>query len=105
MMVEDHPLDYLLFEGTIPAGNYGAGTVMVWDTGTYHLPNITDRDSCEQGVLDGLKAGQFHVVLHGRKLCGEFILVHPKRGEENAWLWFIKEVVAQVEVATPIDRS
>src|SRR3954454_4294692 len=42
LMVEDHPLDYRTFEGTIPAGNYGAGTVMVWDQGTYHAAEATD---------------------------------------------------------------
>lgn len=104
MMVEDHPLDYFHFEGVIPAGNYGAGTVMVWDTGTYHVPGITDRRACEQAVLDGLKAGQFHVILHGRKLNGEFILVHPKRGEENAWLWFAKEAGGPIDVGDA-DRS
>jgi bifunctional non-homologous end joining protein LigD len=94
ILVEDHPLDYVQFEGVIPSGNYGAGTVMVWDTGTYHAPGIAERGPSEQAVAKGLEEGQFHVVLHGRKLRGEFILVHPKRGKENEWLWFIKDATA-----------
>src|SRR5215212_4183678 len=55
VQVEDHPLDYGDFEGTIPAGNYGAGTVMLWDTGTYHVHG-TD-------ALDALKSGKIHLTL------------------------------------------
>ena len=58
MMVEDHPLDYRTFEGTIPEGNYGAGTVMVWDEGTYHAPDTDDRDESERQVLEGLERGR-----------------------------------------------
>jgi bifunctional non-homologous end joining protein LigD len=86
IMVEDHPLDYLHFEGTIPQGNYGAGTVMVWDTGTYHLPGITNRQQCERAVSEGLHKGKLHVVLHGKKLKGEFGLIRTK---ENQWLMFL----------------
>src|SRR5262249_19908880 len=71
MQVEDHPLDYARFEGTIPTGNYGAGTVMVWDIGTYE-------------IMDGnIHAGKLHLRLHGRKLSGEWILVRASRGEEE----------------------
>jgi bifunctional non-homologous end joining protein LigD len=90
VMVEDHPLDYLLFEGTIPKGNYGAGTVMVWDTGTYHLPGISNREQCERLVEEGLKDGHLHLVLHGTKLRGEFGLVRMKREDEKSWLFFLK---------------
>jgi bifunctional non-homologous end joining protein LigD len=86
IMVEDHPVDYLQFEGTIPAGNYGAGTVMVWDTGTYHLPGLTSRKQCERAVREGLHEGKLHVVLHGKKLRGEFGLIRTKA---NQWLMFV----------------
>src|SRR5262249_19128092 len=93
VMVEDHPLDYRQFEGIIPKGNYGAGTVMVWDEGTYHSPGSTDREQAELAVLDGLQRGSFHVVLHGKKLRGEYILVKTKQSE-NSWLLFKKGAAA-----------
>jgi bifunctional non-homologous end joining protein LigD len=78
MWVEDHPLDYARFEGIIPAGNYGAGTVMVWDIGTYQ-------------VIDGnFNSGKLHLVLNGKKLKGEWILVRSRRtGEEEKQPWFL----------------
>ncbi len=83
MMVEDHPLDYLLFEGIIPAGNYGAGTVMVWDVGRYQvLGNQDPRAALEKGDLKFL--------LEGKKLRGEFALVRMRSrrpsSKGNEWL-------------------
>jgi bifunctional non-homologous end joining protein LigD len=86
IMVEDHPLDYRTFEGVIPAGNYGAGTVMVWDEGTYQPLGATGRKDADKAVQEGLKKGRLSVVLYGHKLQGEFSLVKLRRGEENAWL-------------------
>ena len=86
VMVEDHPLEYESFEGIIPKGNYGAGTVMVWDNGTYYSRQTPDRDESERVLLDGLKKGHITFILEGKKLKGEFALVKLKRGEENAWL-------------------
>jgi bifunctional non-homologous end joining protein LigD len=85
MAVEDHPLDYRDFEGIIPAGNYGAGEVIVWDRGTYRL--IEGTSTTEQIAKGSLKFEMF-----GKKLHGSFALVHIKGrgGEENAWL-LIKE--------------
>jgi len=75
MLVEDHPYDYLLFEGTIPKGNYGAGTVIVWDHGTY---------KSERRVLDQFKEGKVSFELKGKKLRGRFSLIRTKN--ENQWL-------------------
>ncbi|MGD0361003.1 MAG: DNA ligase D [Bryobacteraceae bacterium] len=78
--VEDHPLEYGEFEGNIPAGNYGAGSVMLWDRGTWEL--LGDAPVEEQ-----LARGDLKIRLHGEKLQGEFALVHMKnRGKGNEWL-------------------
>jgi len=78
--VEDHPLDYGDFEGTIPAGNYGAGSVMLWDQGTFDL--LGEVSGAEQ-----IARGDLKFRLHGQKLNGDFALVHMKaRGKGNEWL-------------------
>jgi bifunctional non-homologous end joining protein LigD len=85
MHVEDHPLDYGGFEGQIPKGNYGAGEVIVWDTGTYEP---LEGDDPERAIAKG----SFKFALHGHKLRGAFALVkmRSRDGEDNAWL-LIKE--------------
>ena len=83
MQVEDHPVSYFDFEGIIPEGNYGAGTVMVWDVGTWEplspqpvkgkfVPG-TDAEASEM-----LKNGDFKIRLHGKKLKGDFALIHMR---------------------------
>lgn len=80
VMTEDHPLDYAAFEGSIPEGNYGAGTVMVWDRGTFHLEGNGD-------ALQQLARGEIKFSLNGEKLRGSFVLVKLKRSEKgNEWL-------------------
>lgn len=86
MMVEDHPLDYRTFEGTIPAGNYGAGTVLLWDQGTYCARGTADRTESERRLREGLRKGHLSFVLSGQKLKGEFSLVRLRHGADNAWL-------------------
>ncbi len=77
--VEDHPMDYADFEGIIPAGNYGGGTVMVWDYGHYELMGGEP--------LTALKEGKLHFLLHGKKLNGEWTLVRTRRDETKPqWL-------------------
>jgi bifunctional non-homologous end joining protein LigD len=93
MMVEDHPYDYRTFEGTIPEGNYGAGTVMVWDEGTYEAMDHDAEPSKDQEkiLLAELKKGDLKIVLHGEKLKGAFALVKMKSRGENAWLLIKKK--------------
>ncbi|MFI5333559.1 MAG: non-homologous end-joining DNA ligase [Chlamydiales bacterium] len=83
IMVEDHPYSYKNFEGTIPAG-YGAGTVSIWDEGTYEIDH-EDAKTSEKLLLAGLKKGSFHFTLHGKKLKGSFSLVRMN-SEKNEWL-------------------
>jgi bifunctional non-homologous end joining protein LigD len=78
--VEDHPIEYGDFEGNIPAGNYGAGSVMLWDRGTFDL--LGGVSGAEQ-----LARGDLKFRLHGEKLNGDFALVHMKsRGKGQEWL-------------------
>ncbi|MBC7949116.1 MAG: DNA ligase D [Chitinophagaceae bacterium] len=87
MMVEDHPYDYRTFEGIIPEGNYGAGTVIVWDEGTYEpLEKAETKAAQEKLLLKQLKSGSLKFSMHGEKLKGEFALVKLKSKEDNAWL-------------------
>lgn len=89
MMVEDHPYSYKDFEGTIPAGNYGAGNVIVWDNGTYTPDEPTQNP--EKTLLADLKKGHLSFILKGKKLKGEFSLIKLKGKQENAWLLIKKQ--------------
>jgi bifunctional non-homologous end joining protein LigD len=87
MMVEDHPFDYLNFEGIIPKGEYGGGTVIVWDEGVYEpIEDIKGKKAQERHLLKQLAAGSIKIVLHGEKLKGEFALVKTHGMGENGWL-------------------
>jgi bifunctional non-homologous end joining protein LigD len=86
MMVEDHPFSYRTFEGVIPEGNYGAGVVEIWDEGTYEHIEDSDRKSGEKKLLSDLHKGSVKIILHGKKVKGEFALVKIKNSEENSWL-------------------
>lgn len=84
IQVEDHPYAYKDFEGTIPKGNYGAGTVKIWDEGTYEpIKAIKDPDKYFRA---GLKKGHISFMMHGHKLHGEFSLVKLENGSKNQWL-------------------
>lgn len=87
MLVEDHPYDYKDFEGKIPEGNYGAGTVIIWDHGTYEPhEEVKGRSAQERILLTGFRKGSLKFKLHGEKLRGEFVLVKTPRRADNAWL-------------------
>jgi bifunctional non-homologous end joining protein LigD len=90
VMVEDHPFDYKDFEGVIPEGNYGAGSVIIWDKGFYHHPSTKDRKENEKLLLEGLRKGDLKFVLDGEKLQGEFALVKTRMGEKS-WLLLKKK--------------
>ena len=94
MWVEDHPLDYARFEGIIAPGNYGAGTVMVWDIGTYE-------------VLDGsFDQGKLHLLLHGKKLKGEWILVRSRKTDDDDKVpWFLIKGGESINVPRKVDLS
>lgn len=86
MEVEDHPYDYKDFEGIIAEGNYGAGTVIVWDRGTYEpIEAIEGKKAQEKHLLKQLREGSLKFRLHGEKLNGEFALVRTHMAK-NSWL-------------------
>jgi bifunctional non-homologous end joining protein LigD len=107
MMVEDHPFDYRDFEGIIPEGNYGAGTVIVWDAGTYRpIEDLPDKPSQEKHLLKQLKAGSLKFVLNGKKLKGEFALVRTNGMGDNSWLLIKhKDKYASKNDVTKKDKS
>lgn len=81
---EDHPLEYADFEGVIPEGEYGAGTVMVWDFGTYR--NLTEKKGQPVPLAEAVPQGHVKVWLEGKKLKGGFALTRFKKSPEEAWL-------------------
>jgi bifunctional non-homologous end joining protein LigD len=94
MATEDHPMDYAKFEGIIPKGEYGGGTVMVWDIGTYQL-------------IDGnYWKGKLHFFLNGKKLKGEWVLVkgNDRDGKGNVW-YLIKAGSAMKRISEKRDNS
>ncbi|SJZ98527.1 DNA ligase D [Sediminibacterium ginsengisoli] len=88
MQVEDHPVDYIGFEGTIPEGNYGAGTVEVWDHGAYIPVDEAGEPITSAKAKSALKKGSIKFELKGKKLKGGFALVKIKKdeGKGNSWL-------------------
>jgi len=87
MEVEDHPIEYNAFEGTIPKGEYGGGTVMLWDRGTYTYGG-SEPDPIE-GLRRGYQKGDFKFVLNGERLKGSWVLVRMKRGQPGRAQWLL----------------
>ena len=84
MQVEDHPIDYNTFEGTIPKGEYGGGTVMLWDRGTYSSDAATSPDEEENAIREGLRRGDLKITFHGERLHGSFALVRMKYSRDGS---------------------
>ena len=84
MQVEDHPIDYNTFEGTIPKGEYGGGTVMLWDRGTYSSDAATSPGDEEDAIRDGLKRGDLKITFHGKRLHGSFALIRMKFARDSS---------------------
>jgi DNA ligase D-like protein (predicted 3'-phosphoesterase) len=82
MEVEDHPISYNTFEGTIPQGEYGGGTVMLWDRGTYEAEDGGGAESLRRGY----EKGDLKIVLHGERLEGGWVLVRLRRPGRPQWL-------------------
>jgi bifunctional non-homologous end joining protein LigD len=85
MEVEDHPIEYNAFEGTIPKGEYGGGTVMLWDRGTYEAEDGGGADS----LRDGYERGDLKIVLHGKRLVGGWVLVRMRRDDSGRAQWLL----------------
>src|SRR5215207_7558047 len=99
--VEDHPVEYLDFEGVIPAGEYGGGDVIVWDIGTWE-PHATDDPAA------AVEAGELHADVFGEKLRGRLVLVRrgrQQRGEKEQWLLLHKNDDHAVPGWNPEDHS
>jgi bifunctional non-homologous end joining protein LigD len=107
MHVEDHPFDYKDFEGIIPEGNYGAGTVMIWDKGAYEtIEPAKTKDEQEKMLARDYEKGSIKFVLHGEKVKGEFALVKMKGREKNSWLLIKhRDEFASLEDVTAEDQS
>jgi bifunctional non-homologous end joining protein LigD len=84
MEVEDHPIEYNKFEGTIPKGQYGGGTVMIWDRGTYE----PESGGGEDALREGYKRGDLKFIMHGERMQGSWVLVRTRRADrgKNQWL-------------------
>jgi DNA ligase D-like protein (predicted 3'-phosphoesterase) len=87
IMTEDHPLEYADFEGVIPEGEYGGGTVLIWDEGTYrNLKEENDGEPKKKSMTEALDDGHLTVWLEGKKIKGGFALIHTKSGAKDNWL-------------------
>ena len=87
MQVEDHPIDYNTFEGTIPKGEYGGGTVMLWDRGTY--TSALDDEDPVAAIRRGYAKGDLKIILEGKRLHGSWVLVRTRRGSEEKPQWLL----------------
>lgn len=85
MEVEDHPIEYNTFEGTIPKGQYGGGTVMLWDRGTYE----PEGGGGDEALRQGYERGDLKITLHGKRLQGGWVLVRMRRDDSGRAQWLL----------------
>ncbi len=101
--VEDHPLDYANFEGSIPNGQYGGGEVIVWDHGTYRLDSDHDPGNDQAKIAEAIEDGKLEIVLSGTKLKGSWVMVHSK---DQQWLLMKRQdEFASINDVTDDDHS
>lgn len=117
MEVEDHPMAYNDFEGTIPKGEYGGGTVMLWDQGTYEPDEVEKGETPQEAVLRGYREGKLSITFHGERMQGSFALVRTEEvpgGQRSKWL-FLKhkdehastriDITEKYDTSVTTDRS
>lgn len=92
--VDDHPLDYLLFEGTLPEGDYGAGEVIVWDFGEYEMVGPAGHDAAV-----ALRDGTVRLALHGTKLRGQWAIIRTRMGRGSRENWLLQKMRDEFAVA------
>lgn len=85
MEVEDHPIEYNTFEGTIPKGQYGGGTVMIWDRGTYEA----ESGGGAEALREGYERGDLKIVMRGERMQGAWVLVRTRRDERGKAQWLL----------------
>ncbi len=85
MEVEDHPIEYNRFEGTIPEGEYGGGTVMLWDRGTYE----PEGGGGEEALREGYRRGDLKILMRGKRMRGGWVLVRMRRDEGGRAQWLL----------------
>ncbi|HTE46976.1 MAG TPA: DNA polymerase ligase N-terminal domain-containing protein, partial [Gemmatimonadaceae bacterium] len=106
MEVEDHPIEYNKFEGTIPKGEYGGGTVMLWDRGTY----VPENGGGEEALRDGYERGDLKIVLRGKRLRGAWVLVRTRRDDRGRAQWLLikhrdETATSDVDIVAEADTS
>ena len=90
VQVEDHPIGYATFEGTIPQGQYGGGTVAIWDHGTYQ--SLMDDKPEPKTVAEAIEDGRIEFVMHGEKLKGKFALIRMKPRGKGKPQWLLMKL-------------
>jgi bifunctional non-homologous end joining protein LigD len=110
VQVEDHPMAYNSFEGTIPKGEYGGGTVMLWDQGTYTADELPPGEDPEAFIAGELERGKLSFTFHGERLRGSYALVRTRRSDGGKAQWLLikhrdEHVDAERDLTEEFDTS